>query len=102
MLESAGYGVSWTEWALYNALPSLISIAVQMVVVIFFVNKFCKDDGQSLVPTEMNRYIKEEYAKLGKISASEIKATVMLAVLFILLLTNGRLHSWNPGRYLWR
>ena len=98
MLESAGYGVSWTEWALYNALPGLISIAIQMVIVIFFVNKFCKDDGQSLVPAEMNRYIKEEYAKLGKMSVSEIKATVMLAGLFILLLTNGKLHSWNPGQ----
>ena len=98
MLESAGYGVSWTEWALYNALPGLIAIAVQMVVVIFFVNKFCKDDGQSLDSASMNRFIKEEYTKLGKMNSSEKKATVMLVALFLLLLTNGKLHSWNPGQ----
>lgn len=98
MLESADYGVTWTEWALYNALPGLISVAIQMIVVIFFVNKFCEDDGQCLDSTEMNTYIKGEYAKLGKMDASEIKATVMLLVLFTLLLTNGKLHSWNPGQ----
>lgn len=98
MLESAGYGVTWTEWALYNALPGLVAIAVQMIAVIFFANKFCKDDGQSLNSAEMNAYIKEENMKLGKMSSSEIKATIMLIVLFILLLTNGQLHNWNPGQ----
>lgn len=98
MLESAGYGVTWTEWALYNALPGLVAIAVQMIAVIFFANKFCKDDGQSLNSAEMNAYIKEENMKLGKMSSSEIKATIMLVVLFILLLTNGQLHNWNPGQ----
>ena len=98
MLESAGYGVTWTELALYNALPGLVAIAVQMIAVIFFANKFCKDDGQSLNSAEMNAYIKEENMKLGKMSSSEIKATIMLIVLFILLLTNGQLHNWNPGQ----
>ena len=98
MLESAGYGVTWTEWALYNALPGLVAIAVQMIAVIFFANKFCKDDGQSLNSAEMNAYIKEENMKLGKMSSSEVKATIMLVVLFILLLTNGQLHNWNPGQ----
>ncbi len=74
MLESAGYGVTWTEWALYNALPGLVAIAVQMIAVIFFANKFCKDDGQSLNSAEMNAYIKEENMKLGKMSSSEIKS----------------------------
>ena len=69
-----------------------------MIAVIFFANKFCKDDGQSLNSAEMNAYIKEENMKLGKMSSSEIKATIMLVVLFILLLTNGQLHNWNPGQ----
>lgn len=98
MLESANYGVTWTEWAIYNALPGLITIAVQMIVVIFFVSKFCKDDGQSLNAAEMSAHIKKEYAKLGKMDGQEIKATIMLVVLFLLLLTNGQLHSWNPGQ----
>ncbi len=98
MLETAGYAVSWADWALYNALPGMIAIAIQMVIAILFVNKFCKDDGQTLNSAEMYAFIKEEHAKLGKMNASEIKAAIMLTILFVLLLSNGKLHAWNPGQ----
>ena len=98
MLETAGYAVSWNQWALYNALPGMIGMAIQMVVMILFVNKFCPDDGTSLNSAEMRKFIKNEYDKLNRMSAQEIKASIMFVIIFFLLITNGKLHNFNPGQ----
>jgi len=87
-METAGYPVTWVEWAQYNLVPCIIIMILQLVLVIFV---FRNTDGKNAPKYDAKStfaFINSEYEKLGKITAKEMKALVLFVITLGLLLTS--------------
>ena len=97
VLESAGYPISWAEWAFYNMIPGIIEIVAAFLLIALMFRNHDGKESKKMDSQAIYAYIKEQYKTLGKPDAQEKKATVLFAVILILLLTSNY-HSFNPGQ----
>lgn len=96
-LESAGYPVSWGQWAYYNLIPGVIEIIIVFIIICFVYRNHDTGNTKEMDSKAMHTYIKGEYQKLGKPSKQEIKAIILFVVILIMLLTSSY-HSMSPGK----
>ncbi len=97
VLESAGYPISWSEWAFYNMIPGIIEIIAAFVLILIMFKNHDSEETEKMDSRAIHAYIKEQYKTLGKPDKQEKKAIVLFAVILVLLLTSNY-HSFNPGQ----
>ena len=96
-MESIGYPVTWMEWAEYNAVPNILMMIAQLLVVMLV---FKNAGGKKNVHYDSKAtyaFIKEQYETLGKANVQEIKALIMFIATLILLLTS-KYNGFNAGQ----
>ncbi len=77
-----GFDITYIEYFKHNWL-----FLIYGFILMFILHKAFKDDQK--IPSK--EVLKQEYVKLGKVSAAEKKLIVILAALFICMLLNGKL-----------
>ena len=83
VLESAGYPISWAEWAFYNMIPGIIEIVAAFLLIALMFRNHDGKESKKMDSQAIYAYIKEQYKTLGKPDAQEKKATVLFAVILI-------------------
>ena len=94
-LESAGYPISWGQWAYYNLIPGFIEIIIVFLIITFVYRNHDAGNTKEMDSHAMHAYIKEQYKTLGKPNKQEIKAIILFVVILIMLLTSNY-HSMSP------
>lgn len=96
-MESAGYPVTWLEWAAYNLVPSVIMMILQLAVIVLLYRNVDGKNVKRYSAKETVDYIKTEYQKLGNFSGSELRALLIFSATLILLLTS-QYNGLDAGR----
>jgi len=96
-LEALGYGITFTQWALYNVVPNIIMMILQMLVIAIM---FKNADGKNAPKYDAkatHAFISEEYKRLGKMGGQEVKAVIFFCIILGLLLTS-KYNGLNAGK----
>ena len=96
-MESVGYPVTWVEWAIYNLVPCVIMMILQLSVIVLMYHNADGKNTNRYSSQETLEYIEREYVKLGNFSQQEIKALVIFTATLILLLTS-QYNGLDAGR----
>lgn len=88
LLDSVGVPLSWFEYLAQSYLPNLVYCVLSVVVLLVVMRPKTKVNARA--------YVEEQYAELGPMSWREKKATVLFAILTILMMTD-KYHGINVG-----
>ncbi|MDL2280650.1 SLC13 family permease [Selenomonadales bacterium OttesenSCG-928-I06] len=89
LVESfTGYNISWSSWFYQMTLPCLLWTVVSSLLAVYTLKP-----ERIYIPKDV---LKDQYKALGSITAKEIKASILLVILALALVTD-RWHGINPG-----
>lgn len=97
VLESAGFPITWAQWALYCVVPGVIEVVIVLLILFFAFRKYDTGSTKEMDSKTMHAYIKEQYKTLGTPNRQEKKAIALFIIILLLLLTS-KYHSLTPGK----